>query len=367
MNLLMPALVFVMSTAAVLAQQTPGPIEALDGVDVVVLLKQGKEVFGKQAFRSERGRFAYLFSSAETKAEFDKAPDKYAIQLGGVCARMGGTVRGNASDYAVHEGKIYIFGSDACHKAFVTAPEKYIPKPAAAMPADPSAAKRGMALLDKAAASAGAKLDSVTSYVETITEVQTRSTGEKREIVVRNLWQFPSAARTERTVPTQNGEKISFGTLLTAEGAWGFGGQDMARVIPEALPSVQLDLGRHLVALLRSRRAAGTKVAALGTATIDGKTVERVRVKRGGLDVTLNVDPATGRPHSTTFINRNRDGQFGEYTLVYGDFRTVDGVTVPFEEKALFNGTADASSSRKLQSVSVNPALDAALFKGANR
>ena len=106
------AAVMVFSASAATAQQPAGPVDALDGVDTVVLLKQGKEVFGKQAFRSEHGRFAYLFSSAETKAEFDKAPAKYAIQMGGLCARMGGTVTGNPSDYIVHEGKIYIFGSD---------------------------------------------------------------------------------------------------------------------------------------------------------------------------------------------------------------------------------------------------------------
>ena len=83
-----------------------------------MLLKDGKEAFGKQAFRSDHGRFTYLFSSAETKAEFDKAPEKYAIQMGGLCARMGRTVTGNPSDYLVHDGKIYIFGSDACHKSF---------------------------------------------------------------------------------------------------------------------------------------------------------------------------------------------------------------------------------------------------------
>lgn len=69
--------------------------------------------------------------------------------------------------------------------------------------------------------------------------------------------------------------------------------------------------------------------------------------------------------HSTTFVDRNRDGQFGECTLVYSDFRAVDGVSVPFEEKALFNGTPDPYLSRKLESVSINAAVDAALFQVA--
>ena len=351
--------------SVVTAQQPPARVEALDGIDTVVLLKEGKEMFGKQAFRSERGRFAYLFSSAETKAEFDKAPEKYSIQMGGLCARMGRTVTGNPSDYMVHDGKIYIFGSDACHKSFAAAPDKYLAKPAAPIRQDAAAAQRGHALLEKAAAGiGGARVDTITTYVETTSETQQRPSGEVK-IVARRLWRFPGGARAERMVPMQNGEIATFGTLLTPQGAWSLGGQRAMAVIPEAIPSVQHDLGRQIIPLLRSRREPGTTGASLGAATVAGVAVERVRVQRGGLDVTLNVDASTGRIHSTTFVDRNRDGQFGEYTLVYADFRQVDGLLLPFEERALFNGAPDANLSRKLDSVSVNAPLDATLFQAA--
>ena len=104
--------------------QTPPVVDALDGVDPVVLLQQNKEVFGKSEFSSVWGRFRYLFSTAETKATFEKEPAKYEIALNGQCARMGKTVYGNPSDYFIHDGKIYIFGSDDCHKQFAAAPRK---------------------------------------------------------------------------------------------------------------------------------------------------------------------------------------------------------------------------------------------------
>ena len=352
----------LLSGSVIAAQKPEGPIDALDGIDTVVLLRDGKEAFGKSAFRSDHGRFTYLFSSAETKAEFDKAPEKYAIQMGGLCARMGRTVTGNPSDYLVHDGKIYIFGSDACHKLFASAPEKYLQKPAAPMPRDTAASTRGQALLDKAARQLGVKLDTMASYVEMTSETQKRPTGDI-QITTRKAWRFPDGARSERMMTRPDGQKVSYGTLLTANGAWQIGGPELSPVIPEAVPSVQLDLGRQVLPLLRSRREAGTQVATLGAATIDGVSVERVRVKRGGHDVTLNLDAATGRVHSTSFIDRGRDGQFGEYTLVYSDFRAVDGVTVPFEEKAVFNGTVEPALSRKLESVSINGPLDEALFK----
>ena len=344
------------------AQMPAVPSDALDGVDTVVLIKEGKEVFGKQAFHSERGALRYLFSSAETKAEFDAAPEKYAVQMGGLCARMGRTVTGNPSDYLVHAGKIYLFGSDACHKAFAAAPEKYLPRAVAPMPSDPAAASRGQALLDKAAASlGGARLEAVTTYTESSSEMQKRPTGEVK-IETRKLWQFPNGARQDRTVPTNNGQKMTFGTLLTPAGAFSLGGGRVTPVIAEALPSVQQDLWRQLVPLLRARREAGVSVAALGPDTIEGARVERVRIRRGGLDVTLNLDPESGKVHSTSFYDRGQGGQYGDVTLIYSDFKNVEGLTLPFTEKALFNGAPDPGYSRTIDAISINPALDAALF-----
>jgi YHS domain-containing protein len=347
-------------TGVAAAQQPQPPPEALDGIDTVVLLTQGKEAFGKAQFSSTYGRFTYLFTSAATKAQFDKAPKRFAIQLGGLCARMGKTVTGNPSDYVVHEGKIYIFGSDACHKAFVAAPAKYLPKPAAPMPAGSDAVSRGRALLDKAAAAVG-DLSKLTSYVETTSQTQRRQTGDVT-VVTKTLWRFPGGARLERSLPMSDGNIMMFGTLLSGTGAWNVGPRGLSPVVPDAIPSVQLDLGRQIAPLLRGRGDAGTKVAALSSSTVDGVTVERVRVQRGGLDVTLNIDPATRRVHSTTFIDRGPSGEIGELRVAYSDFRNVDGYMLPFKESGSFNGTADPGLSRTLDSIAVNAALDVALF-----
>ena len=82
------------------AEQMSEPREALDGIDPVLLI-QGKEVQGKTDLKVVRDQFEYLFATPETKATFEKTPEKYEIQLGGACARMGGGVTGNPSDYAV--------------------------------------------------------------------------------------------------------------------------------------------------------------------------------------------------------------------------------------------------------------------------
>ena len=354
--------VFVLMLGGSVAYAQRPTEDALDGVDTVVLLTQGKEVFGKGEFKSIHGRFTYLFSSAETKAQFDKAPEKYAIQLGGVCARMGRTVSGNPSDYIVHDGKIYIFGSDACHKAFAAAPDAFLPKPTPPMPADADSVRKGHALLDKAAAALGGDVANITTYVETQSIVQKRPTGEVT-IVARNLWSFPAAAaRSDRRMPMMDGNVMTFGTLMTGDAAWGVGPQGMSPVVAEAVPSVQQDLGRHIVPVLKARKQQGVAVAALGPATVAGTPVERVRVRRGGLDVTLNIDSSNGRVHSTTFIDRGPGGQYGEITVAFSDFRQVDGYLLPFKESVSFNGTPEPSVSRTLESIVINGPIDAALI-----
>ena len=142
--------------------QTVIPLEGLDPV----MLSQGKEVQGDMKFNVTRGQFEYLFANAENKATFEKDPARYEIQLNGHCARMGAPTTGNPDLYAVHNGRIYIFGSEDCQKAFKAAPEKYLEVPAP--PKTPPTAemvKRGQELIAKAAAAiGGSKLDQVASF-----------------------------------------------------------------------------------------------------------------------------------------------------------------------------------------------------------
>jgi YHS domain-containing protein len=350
------------SVVAAARGQQPAPAEALDGVDVVALLATGKEVFGKSAHRSTHEGFVYLFASPEAKAAFDLAPAKYAIQFGGLCARMGGTVTANPSNYLVHDGRIYIFASDTCRTRFLDAPARYIPRAAPAMPETPAAIARGRAILDRAAAAhGGTALDAVTSYVETTSTVQKRPAGDAT-IVTRSMWRFPDGARTERTIPLAAGP-MTMTTVLTPAGAWGLAPDGASRPVPPAaLPAVQASMGRNLLSILKSRADAAVRVAALEPATVEGTAVERVRVVRGGLDITLHVEAATGRAHSLAFAGRGDQGDVGEILLVFGDFRPVKGITLPFEEKATFNGALSVSLSRTLDTADVDVPLDAALF-----
>jgi putative intracellular protease/amidase/YHS domain-containing protein len=77
---------------------------------------------GSEQHASVRGRFRYLFVSAENKATFDGDPARWAFQLDGTCGMMRGTPT-DGSIFAVHGGKLYAFGSEMCKESFLENPE----------------------------------------------------------------------------------------------------------------------------------------------------------------------------------------------------------------------------------------------------
>lgn len=354
-------------TVVPLPAQTPQTTEALDGVDTVLLLKTGKETFGKSTFQTTHGSLTYLFASAETKAEFDRAPEKYAVQKNGQCARMAGGATGNPSNYAVVDGKIYVFGSDDCRTRFLAAPAKFMTRVPPPMPTAAEAVASGKAALARAVAAHGAgALRAMTSYLETQRGFAPAGRpGPPPEI--RFMWSFPAGARSERTFTMggASGRTMTVATLLTPSGVWN-GPLDPARPLsalnPAGVDEMQLFFGWHLLPLLRGLDTEGTVVASLGNGTVAGAAVERVRLRRGGVDVMLNIDPGSSRVHSLSFVGRNRDGEFGEVLIVFADYRDISGVLVPFVEKGSFDGTPDEFWTRTLEKVEVNPSLDAALF-----
>ena len=359
MPLILSALVFLLSSSAFAAQQPTD--DALDGLDPVLLVG-GKEVPGKSSLSVTRGDFVYLFSTTDTKATFERDPARYEIQLGGLCAKMGKTAGGNPSDFIVHDGKIYIFGSDDCHKKFQAAPSKYLDTPAAPLPASPTAATRGRQLIDRAVTAMGGarRLDALTSYVESFSRVQARPQGEAT-ITTRTMWSFPDRVRQERTMALQ-GKTMTSATVLTPAGMWFLGGQGQAFPMrPASRPSLEQDFGRHPVTLLRARHSPGFKAVALGANTIDGVPLESVRVVSGATDITLGLD-ATGRIYSATYRDRNAEGEFGTITVLYSDYRAVEGLQLPFTTRVTFNGQADPSLSATIESISLNSPLDASLF-----
>ena len=353
------AFVPVALVATALSAQMPGgPVDAIDGLDPVLLV-HGKEVPGKSALSAVHRGFTYLFSTAENKAAFERTPDKYAIQLGGLCARMGKVTGGNPSDVLVHDGKIYIFGSDECHKRFQAAPAKYLPPAAKPVPTAADARARGRRLLDDAARAIGPTLDSMTTFIESYTQVQKRAQAEVR-FTTKTMWRYPDRVRQERRGELE-GKPLGASVLFTPDGAWYISLQGQAYPPAAGVPSLQADFGRHPVALMKNRNRAGAIAVAEEPATVEGVNVRRIRVLDGAIDAVVNVD-AAHRIHSVSYVDRNSEGVYGTFTVLYSDYRPVDGLTLPFNVRTLFDGQPYPQQSWTVDTIAVNPTLDASTF-----
>ena len=322
----------------------------------------GKEVPGKSALSVTRGGFIYLFSTAETKATFEGDPGKYEIQLGGLCARMGKTAGGNPADFLVHDGKIYVFGSDACHKKFAAAPAKFLAPAPDPMPSSHSSNSQSA----PAARSRrrGDRRRWPHRWAEQLRRILLPSSipaSGRRGRRHKNDLEFPGS-RSPGTDNDHAGKASSSATILSPQGMWFVSGQgraisDSGRGSAQSRTGVRAAPRRSLAPSTRSRlQSVRARPGSVGEAT-----VENVRVRSGSVDVTLGIG-ASGRIHSATFHDRNAEGEVGIRTIVYTDFRAVEGMQLPYAIRSTFDGALEPQQSVTLDAIALNAATDPALF-----
>jgi YHS domain-containing protein len=331
--------VLVCCTFIVRAQEAVIPLEGLDPV----MLVQGKEVQGDMKYKVTRGGFQYLFANAENKATFEKEPSRYEIQLDGSCARMGAPTTGNPDLYFVHNGRIYIFGSEECQTLFKAAPEKYLEVPAA--PKSPPTAemmKRGQELIAKAVETLGSRLDQLVSFQKT----------DLRGNQVRNIltFAFPDSLRQETV--RQNFTLVS---VITPSDSFVMVNNG-ARPLPEAgRAAIYKELYHELIVLLRARTRSDFKAWATGNGD--------VAIELPGFTTTLGIDPATGRVVSQTYKGRGPGGVLGEIAINYSDYRSVEGLSLPFKTTATFDGQPLPPLSTTIEAIKINGSIDTSSFK----
>lgn len=93
----------------------------LKGADVVAYFTQGRYVQGSPQFKSMHEGVTFRFASAEHKALFDAAPQKYEPQYGGFCASGAAFALKLGSDpteFEIVDGRLFIFGDIIGHQAW---------------------------------------------------------------------------------------------------------------------------------------------------------------------------------------------------------------------------------------------------------
>jgi hypothetical protein len=212
--------------------------------------------------------------------------------------------------------------------------------------------KRGQELIAKAVETlgGGSKLDQLVSLQ--------RKDVRGNEVKNTLLLSFPDALRQETVRQT-----FTMASVVTPSESF-FIMNNAARPMPEAnRASIYKELNHELLVLFRARTRSDFKASAAGNDKVGETPVERLEVELPGFTTVLGIDPATGRVLSQTYHGRGPGGVLGEIAINYSDFRTVEGLSLPFKMNATFDGQPFPALSATIEAITINGQIDPATFK----
>jgi len=338
------------------AAQEAAPEIAIEGLDPVLLL-QGQEAQGRNEIRAVHDGLAYQFASTDSQARFAAEPGRYAVQLAGACARMGAPTVGNPDLYTVHEARIYLFGSGECLRAFQASPAKYLEPERPPLARSAAVERRASELLDKAVAWVGGeeRLRRLTGY-----ELRTRlvETRPAREIQISHHTTalLPASIRDETVAPW--GEMTE---VVTPDDAFRLTPRGGARPLhPLQRQALEAAQRRLPLVILRSRREPGFVAVHAGPGRAGDAAVEEIELELASLRMRLGIEAASGRVLSLGYRGRHAGGEVGSVVELFSDFRSIEGLMLPYRSTVTVDGAPLRVTS--VESVSLDPAVDKALF-----
>jgi hypothetical protein len=233
-----------------------------------------------------------------------------------------------------------------------------IPEPAAAKVAESAAGvEKGKALVAKALQALGgaAAVDGV-QQMDQKGRLTLQMPQGPIEIKMATLAVFPDRLRHEMTLP--------FGTMtgvVTPEKSFIVTPQGVAPMPDSQREDLMKNWGRNQVVLFKQRGDPSFKAIATGSAQVGGITVEQLVVDLKGEQTTLSIDPSNGRVVGVAYRGTGPMAQApGDVAFSFGDFRAVEGLTLPFSATGTFNG--EPSSSFVVDSVTLNGPVAAGAF-----
>lgn len=341
--------------------QTPPPRLAVRGLDPIELC-QGKETPGREDLAASRGSYTYRFASEQSRASFERDPQRYEIQWGGACARMGPlSGRGDPSRYAVHGERIYVFASDACRKAFLAAPERFL-RPADPAPEFTDAQRQaGQDLLTKVLdALGGASEVDALRNLRWASHHRQESGGQTYH--VRTQWHiaFPDAAHSY--VAWDDGW---WSNAARGERAVMRDRREEREMVDAQREAFRQTWQRSLVPLLRLRREPGFAAGSLGRGKLADGEVERLVIAYRGCTVTFGVAD-DGSVVASAFRDRT-GGPVVEVVERYSDFRDVGGIRLPFTVAVQVDGKPSADRSMAWNAIERDVAIADDMFPNGPR
>lgn len=354
-----------MLALASLALCLPLAISALDpppqrvcDVDVVDLIDRGQEHTGLPDLQVQRFLFTYRFASVENRAKFLATPERYEVQLGGACARMGPlSGRGSAKIYAVHAGKLYFFASEACRAGFLKAPETLLETPDERPKGDEAARAEGLRWLARAADVHGgaeriSRLKALRWHVLKPEGLRSNDPDEAR-LVVRFPYDLASMQRWG---------KSTFGELVLNQEGW-FKTGEQAEAMAEVQRRAAWRRAQALpLVVLRQMKRPGFVAVAGASVELRGRKIREVQTFADGCAVTLGIDEEDGRIAFSRTRGRGPSMTLGTLEIRYDDYRIVAGIVLPWREEARFDGEPFPAASARYTSIEVDPEIPPSTF-----
>ncbi len=330
---------------------------ALRGLDPVALCR-GEEQAGQATLQLTHGAYTYRFATAASQATFRADPERYAIQWGGACARMG-PLSGVGDDdrWLVHEQRIYIFASNACRDGFAKRAAQFLPEPAPAPSGDAEALARGAELLAAAVTAHGGaeRLRQWRSYRHQHNSSD-GDTRQERRLSVR----LPQTVRSDHD--WMQGDKTwRFHRVFTATSGFFVSDTEVRDMHAVARREARETLLREPAFALRAALDGKPVVTALGKREVAGLQVEEFSLWLDDCLTTFGVD-AEGRVRTARYRGRGPGLWFGEVVKVYDDYTEVAGLSVPRSVSGSFDGAPAPSFREQRTDVTVDAELDPSLF-----
>lgn len=329
----------VLAASALLALVPPLPAHLpvaereLFPFDPVILIGTGERLEGQAARESAYGNYRYRFATEASQKAFDAVPSRFAIAMGGGCARMGPLGgAGEVGRFEVVEDRLYIFASDACRASFLKSPKDFLEVADAPFPTDARGVElnalarrwlRADAACPKEIVAWGARMERVGEVEHGVrTEVRLGPNLTFAELGTWNKdawWTVATFGPADARTPALRAKRSNVQ-----------GEQPLDDAQLEAFRRVAMcePLFLSRILLQPDAKVAGGGAAEwkVGAATLSG---EVLRIHWRGVTVEWLVKPATGQPVAQRAVRRGRDMRFEAVTEAFSEWNDLGGVRIP--------------------------------------
>ena len=216
---------------------------------------------------------------------------------------------------------------------------------------------RGRALLERSVEALGGSeaFAAVTGIRETGSLNMITPQGEMA-MDVETLVSFPGNIRSVLQTPMGEMQQLKIGGQ-----AWMVSPMGTRQLPPPMLKEMDATMWRSLVYLYGQIDAEGLTVQHTGQETFDGVVTEALLITPPGLDpFRLYLDAETMLPVKTAAQSMTQSGP-AETETIYGDYREVAGLKLPFEKTRTRNGQPDGGSVT--ETIEINPEIPQDAFE----